>query len=101
MRRSRFEARGLKFGVLKEPSVPIYDYRCQACGHQFEAIVLKPRAVTCPACASENLERLLSVPAVKSESTHAQAMKAAKARDTRQASEKNRAQREYELKHND
>jgi putative FmdB family regulatory protein len=82
--------------------VPIFEYRCQSCGHEFEKLVLKAgTSVNCPACTSENLERLLSIPAVKSESTHAQAMKAAKARDTKQASEKNRAQREYELKHND
>ena len=81
--------------------MPIYDYSCQSCGHQFEALVLKPRTVACPACASTTLERLLSVPAVKSDSTHAQAMKAAKARDKKQASEKNRVQREYELNHND
>jgi putative FmdB family regulatory protein len=81
--------------------MPIYEYRCQSCGHEFEALVLKPRAVACPACKSETLERLLSAPAVKSDSTHAQAMKAAKARDKAQASEKNRAQREYELHHND
>lgn len=85
----------------EEPSVPIYEYRCQACNHQFEAIVLKARTVACPACASETLERLLSVPALKSESTHGQAMKAAKSRDQKQASEKNRAQREYEIHHND
>jgi hypothetical protein len=44
---------------------------------------------------------MISVPAVKSESTHALALKAAKKRDKKQASEINRAQREYELHHND
>jgi putative FmdB family regulatory protein len=81
--------------------MPIFEYRCRACGHEFEAVVLKPRVVSCPKCAGDTLERLLSVPAVKSDSTHGQAMKAAKARDKAQATEKNRAQREYELKHND
>jgi hypothetical protein len=38
---------------------------------------------------------------VKSEGTKALAMKAAKKRDKIQASENNRAQREYELHHND
>jgi len=81
--------------------VPIYEYRCQGCGHQFETLVLKGSVPTCPECKSEALERLLSVPAVKSESTHARALKAAKKRDRKQASEQNRAQREYELRHND
>lgn len=81
--------------------MPIYEYRCRACGHVFEMLVRKPAEPTCPSCASMDLERLLSAPAVKSEGTHALAMKAAKSRDKKQASELNRAQREYELHHND
>jgi putative FmdB family regulatory protein len=81
--------------------MPIFEYRCQACGHQFEMLVLKGTVPACPSCEAKTLERLLSVPAVKSESTHALAMKAAKSRDKKQASELNRAQREYELHHND
>jgi hypothetical protein len=38
---------------------------------------------------------------VKSETTHGLAMRAAKRRDSKAASEQSRAQREYELKHND
>jgi len=81
--------------------MPIFEYRCQGCGHAFEMLVLKGRVPACPKCESQSLERLLSVPAVKSDSTHALAMKAAKRRDSKQADEKNRAQREYELHHND
>jgi putative FmdB family regulatory protein len=85
----------------EELPVPIYEYRCQGCGHEFEMLVLKTTTPACPACQSASLDRLLSVPAVKSESTHALALKAAKKRDSKQASEMNRAQREYELHHND
>ena len=81
--------------------MPIFEYHCRGCEHDFELLVLKGTAIECPKCQSADLERLLSIPAVKSESTHAQAMKAAKKRDTKQASEMNRAQREYELHHND
>jgi putative FmdB family regulatory protein len=81
--------------------MPIFEYRCQGCGHEFELLVLKGTTPACPKCQVESLERQLSVPAVKSESTHALAMKAAKKRDVKQASEINRAQREYELHHND
>jgi len=81
--------------------MPIFEYRCQGCGNDFELLVLKTTVLACPACQSQVLERQLSVPALKSESTHALAMKAAKKRDTKQASEQNRAQREYELAHND
>ena len=81
--------------------MPIYEYRCQDCRHEFELLVLKHTIPACPTCQSAALERMVSLPAVKSESTHALAMKAAKKRDVKQASENNRAQREYELHHND
>lgn len=81
--------------------MPIFEYHCQACGHEFEMLVLKGAVPACPACQADTLERMISVPAVKSESTHALALKAAKKRDSKQASELNRAQREYELHHND
>ena len=81
--------------------MPIFEYRCQGCGHEFEMLVRATTTPACPACQSTSLERLLSIPAVKSEGTHALALKAAKKRDAKQASENNRAQREYELHHND
>lgn len=81
--------------------MPIFEYRCEACGHEFETLVLKGSEPACPQCQSQSLERQLSIPAVKSETTHALALKAAKRRDAKQADEKNRAQREYELHHND
>lgn len=81
--------------------MPIFEYACRACGHQFEMLVLPSTSPSCPSCAGTDLEKLLSTPAVKSGSTHALALKAARKRDARQAAEKNRAQREYELSHND
>jgi putative FmdB family regulatory protein len=81
--------------------VPIFEYRCLGCRNAFEMLVLKGSSPSCPACHGVDLERLVSIPAVKSESTHALAMKAAKRRDTKQADLQNRAQREYEQHHND
>ena len=81
--------------------MPIFEYHCNGCEHEFELLVLKGTALACPKCGSQELERLLSIPALKSETTHALALKAAKKRDSKQASELNRAQREYELHHND
>ena len=81
--------------------MPIYEYACRSCGHRFELLVRKSTVVACPKCAHADLERLVSLPAVKSESTHAQALSAAKKRDQGQASDNSRAQREYELHHND
>jgi putative FmdB family regulatory protein len=42
--------------------MPILEYSCRACGHQFEFLKLPttPDAAKCPACQGEDLERLLS-----------------------------------------
>jgi putative FmdB family regulatory protein len=44
--------------------VPLYEYRCQECGHQFEKIqsFSAPEEKECPICKGE-LEKLISAPA--------------------------------------
>ena len=81
--------------------MPIYEYSCRSCGNEFELLVSSSTVPACPNCSSPELDRKLSLPAIKSETTHAAAMSAAKRRDKKQAGEINRAQREYELKHDD
>lgn len=46
--------------------MPLYEYRCKACGHQFEKIqsFSAPEEKVCPVCGGE-VERLLSAPAVQ------------------------------------
>jgi putative FmdB family regulatory protein len=80
--------------------MPIYDFSCRACGNQFELLVRKNEPA-CPKCSGKDLEKLISLPAIKSETTHALAMKAAKRRDSVQGGNRQREQREYELKHDD
>jgi putative FmdB family regulatory protein len=81
--------------------MPVFDYKCRACAHRFEALVRGTKVPACPTCRSADLERLVSLPAVRSETTHALSMKAAKRRDARQAGEQDKAQREYEASHED
>jgi len=82
--------------------MPIFEYACRTCGKEFEALVRpNAEAPSCPACQGRELEKLISIPAVKSESTHALALGAAKKRDAKQANHNARVQREYELHHND
>lgn len=44
--------------------MPIYEYQCPKCNHQFEQLVRGDEMVTCPKCGSPNLTKLLSRPAV-------------------------------------
>lgn len=46
--------------------MPLYEYRCKTCGHQFEKIqsFSAPDEKECPACKGE-LERLISAPAIQ------------------------------------
>ena len=82
--------------------MPIFEYSCKGCGTQFETLVRPNSAApACPSCSSADLEKLISMPAIKSETTHGLAMKAAQRRDKKAGSEKAREQREYELHHND
>ena len=45
--------------------MPLFEYRCQDCGTQFETVVFdRHRQVTCRNCHSTRLEKLISVFAV-------------------------------------
>lgn len=69
--------------------MPIYEYKCVACGHQFERLVRPlsttsttsttsaasmppPDEAACPSCQGQHLERVRSLFAVSSESTRQQ-----------------------------
>ena len=48
--------------------MPIYEYRCKACEEQFEYLLRSSSPpAQCPACASADLEQLISTSAVHSE----------------------------------
>jgi putative FmdB family regulatory protein len=50
--------------------MPIYEYQCAQCAHEFELLVLRTSPVpACPSCNSQNVEQLLSGFAVSSEGT--------------------------------
>jgi putative FmdB family regulatory protein len=79
--------------------MPLYEYVCRACGHEFEALVRNGNVPPCPACQSQNLERLLSHFAVNSEERRQLNLKAG-----RKAMAKERrdyAEYQKELEHHD
>lgn len=41
--------------------MPIHEYACRQCGHQFETLVRSGAISECPNCHSTELNRLLSV----------------------------------------
>jgi putative FmdB family regulatory protein len=81
--------------------MPIFEYACRKCGKQFEELVRGKEQPACPKCKSKDLEKLLSLPYSKTETTHDLAMRAAKKRDKKQAEINIRTQREYEAAHDD
>jgi putative FmdB family regulatory protein len=82
-------------------TVPIFEYSCRGCGHEFETLVRGATVPSCPKCQSEDLERLLSLPAIRSDGTHALALKAAKKRDKKLGNERMIERVEYERSHDD
>jgi putative FmdB family regulatory protein len=49
--------------------MPIYEYACSACGHQFEALIRSDTVPQCPQCHSDQLDKQLSVFATTASST--------------------------------
>lgn len=81
--------------------MPMFDFVCTSCQHAFETLVRGSNTPTCPACGSDQLEKQLALPAIKTSGTQALAMQAAKRRDKAQGQERVAAQRAYELSHDD
>jgi len=40
--------------------MPIYEYKCNACGKNFETLVMGKTIPECPSCAGKDLSRLMS-----------------------------------------
>ncbi|MFN2447810.1 MAG: zinc ribbon domain-containing protein [Vicinamibacterales bacterium] len=49
--------------------MPLYEYRCRDCQHDFELLVRESTVLECPACRSAALEKQLSVFAVMGDQT--------------------------------
>ena len=57
--------------ILNESSyMPIFEYVCQKCSHQFEAVVLGTQKAACPKCESKRLYQKISSFAVRGEKSH-------------------------------
>jgi putative FmdB family regulatory protein len=85
--------------VINFSAMPIYEYECRACHHEFEQLVRTGDTPHCPKCEGQDLERLLSHVAVSSEHTRALNFKQARQAARRVQRDKDVAQAEYEKKH--
>jgi putative FmdB family regulatory protein len=56
--------------------MPIYEYICQKCQHQFEALVYGKEKAECPKCHATKLEPQLSVFAVSAKGSSPSASRA-------------------------
>jgi putative FmdB family regulatory protein len=76
--------------------MPIYDYKCRGCGHQFDALVRRGETASCPACNGADLEQLISLPAVSTDKTRERSLGKARQAAGKVHKEKQHAQAEYE-----
>ena len=54
--------------------MPIFEYQCADCGNHFELLVRSSTVLKCPKCASQKLDKQLSVFAAATAETGASAM---------------------------
>ena len=79
--------------------MPIYEYACRNCGHEFEQLIRTGDTAACPSCKGQELERLLSHVSVSSEHTRQLNFNKARAKAKLVQRDKDVAQAEYEKKH--
>jgi putative FmdB family regulatory protein len=85
--------------VDERREMPLYDFHCRSCGHEFEALVRLPHTPECPACHGNDLERLLSTFAVSSEERTQAAAKTARKQAAHDIREVRAAEEAYRKEH--
>ncbi len=77
--------------------MPLYEFKCRACGHRFEDLVKVGETPECPKCHDAGPERLFSTSAgVSTERSRNRAAGVARRKAGKVKREKDHAQREYE-----
>ena len=79
--------------------MPLYDYHCKKCGHEFEALIRTGDTPACAECGSADLERLLTTFAVSTEGSRDANIQKARKLGEKTRKDKAIAQFEYEEKH--
>jgi putative FmdB family regulatory protein len=80
--------------------MPIHDFRCKSCGHEFEGLS-RPQdpPVTCPSCRSADLEKRLSSFATSTAESRAANARSSRKRQINANKDKLVADEEYRKEH--
>lgn len=76
--------------------MPIYEYKCRSCHHQFEKLVKAGETPVCPACQQSEPERLFSPPGISTQKSRNYTHGIARRKANAIKKEQDHAQREYE-----
>lgn len=78
--------------------MPLYDFRCEACGEAFEEMVPVGALAPCPECGSEATKREFSPPAIAGRRLQVTGSEAARSESQRREREAGRSERLSEAK---
>ena len=77
--------------------MPIYEYKCRKCSHEFEKLVRNNETPACTQCEATEVDKLLSLGAgISTQKTRARTTAIARAKGKAIKKEQDHAQREYE-----
>jgi putative FmdB family regulatory protein len=79
--------------------MPLFDFVCKSCQHEFETLVRPGSTPECPSCHGRDLERQVSTFAVDSAELRAASAKDARKRQIAKRKDSYIAEEEYRKKH--
>jgi putative FmdB family regulatory protein len=74
--------------------MPIFEYECRGCGHEFELLVRTGDVPACPSCTGQDLKKLLSLSSISSAAIRTANVK--KAREANKGIQKDKAMAEMD-----
>ena len=79
--------------------MPLFEFRCKHCGHEFEALVRPGDTPGCPACKAVDLEKQLTTFALSTDERRAANVKKERKRQIAGRKDALVAEEEYRQKH--
>lgn len=76
--------------------MPIFEYKCRNCSHQFEKLVRNDATPLCPECQNADVEKLLSLTGISTQKSRNRTLGIARTAAGKVKRDQTHAQREYE-----